>query len=243
MRAGRISGFCQEGKTVLGVKIHTIKSGLLMDYLKKPRDTEDVYQKVPTSEIPWNVEDPPMVLVDLVEKGRIKPCRCIDLGCGTGNHSIYLAKNGFDVTGIDISPSAIALAKENARGKKTRCQFIMADVLHAGEHIQDTYDFAFDWEVLHHVFPQKRNRYIESVFRLLNPGGTYLSVCFSDKDPQFGGKGKYRHTPLGTYLYFSSEHELRRLFQRFFRIAELSTIEITGRKSSHSANYALMEKR
>lgn len=214
-----------------------------MAYLKKPRDTEDVYQNVPTPEIPWNVEDPPKVLVDLVEKGRIKPCHCIDLGCGTGNYSIYLAKNGFDVTGIDISPSAIGLAKKNAREKYVKCQFIVADVLHAGEQIQDTFDFAFDWEVLHHVFPQKRKRYIESVFRLLNPGGTYLSVCFSDKDPQFGGKGKYRHTPLGTYLYFSSEHELQHLFQRFFRITELSTIEITGKKSSHRANYALLEKK
>lgn len=214
-----------------------------MDYLKKPRDTEDVYQKVPTSEIPWNVEDPPKILIDLVEKGRIKPCRCIDLGCGTGNYSIYLARNGFDVTGIDISPSAIGIAKENARGKGVRCHFIVADVLSAGDHIQGMFDFAFDWEVLHHVFPQKRKRYVESVFSLLNSGGTYLSVCFSDKDPEFGGIGKYRHTPLGTRLYFSSEHELRCLFQRFFSVAELSTIEISAKRSYHSANYALMEKR
>jgi SAM-dependent methyltransferase len=214
-----------------------------MGYLKKSRDTEDIYQKVSTNEIPWNVENPPEVLVTLVENGRIKPCRCIDLGCGTGNYSRYLSKKGFTVIGIDISPSAIRIAKENARENGVMCDFIVADVLHAGDLLQGTFDFAFDWEVLHHVFPQKRKRYIESVFRLLNPGGTYLSVCFSDKDPQFGGKGKYRHTPLGTCLYFSSKHELRRLFQGFFRIAELSTIEISGKISSHSANYALMEKR
>jgi cyclopropane fatty-acyl-phospholipid synthase-like methyltransferase len=219
-----------------------MKYGLTMGYLKKPRDTEDVYQKVSTSEIPWNMEDPPEVLVNLVENSRIKPCRCIDLGCGTGNYSIYLAKNDFDVTGIDISPSAIGIAKENALGKGVRCNFIVADVLHAVNQIQGTFDFAFDWEVLHHVFPQKRKLYVESVFNLLNPGGTYVSVCFSDKDPQFGGKGKYRHTPLGTHLYFSSENELRRLFQRFFRIDELSTIEISGKGSFHNAHYALMEK-
>jgi 2-polyprenyl-3-methyl-5-hydroxy-6-metoxy-1,4-benzoquinol methylase len=177
-----------------------------------------------------------------VESGRIQPCRCIDLGCGIGNYSRYLSKKGFTVTGVDISPSAIRIAKENARENGVMCDFIVADVLSAGDQIQDTFDFAFDWEVLHHVFPQKRKRYVESVFRLLNPGGTYLSVCFSDKDAEFGGKGKYRHTPLGTHLYFSSEHELRRLFTGFFRIAELRTIEITGKKSSHSANYALMEK-
>jgi SAM-dependent methyltransferase len=214
-----------------------------MGYRKKPRDTEDVYQKVSTSEIPWNVIDPPEVLVSLVESGRIRPCRCIDLGCGTGNHCIYLAKNGFDVTGIDISPSAIGIAKANAREKGGRCHFIVADVLRYDPQIHGTFDFAFDWEVLHHVFPQKRKRYVESVFSLLNPKGIYLSVCFSEKDPQFGGKGKYRYTPLGTYLYFSSEHELRRLFNGCFQIAELKTIEITGKNASHKANYALMEKR
>jgi cyclopropane fatty-acyl-phospholipid synthase-like methyltransferase len=214
-----------------------------MDYLKKPRSTEDVYQKISASEIPWNMEDPPEILVGMVVSGRIKPCRCIDLGCGMGNYSIYLANNGFDVTGIDISLSAIGIARDNAQGKGVQCDFIVADVLYAGDQIQSRFDFAFDWEVLHHVFPQKRKRYVESVFSLLNPGGTYLSVCFSDKDPQFGGKGKYRHTPLGTHLYFSSEHELHRLFKGFFRIVDLNTIEIAGKKSSHSANYAFMEKR
>jgi 2-polyprenyl-3-methyl-5-hydroxy-6-metoxy-1,4-benzoquinol methylase len=213
-----------------------------MGYKMKSRDTEDVYRKVPINQIPWYREDPPDALVELVENGRIQPCRCIDLGCGTGNYSRYLSKKGFTVTGIDISPSAIRIAKESARENGVMCDFITADVLHAGDQIQGTFDFAFDWEVLHHVFPQKRKRYVESVFSLLNPGGTYLSVCFSDKDTQFGGKGKYRHTPLGTHLYFSSEHELRRLFEGFFRIAKLRTIEITGKKSSHSANYALMEK-
>jgi cyclopropane fatty-acyl-phospholipid synthase-like methyltransferase len=119
----------------------------------------------------------------------------------------------------------------------------VADVLHVADQVHETFDFAFDWEVLHHVFPQKRERYVHNVFNILNPGGTYLSVCFSDKDPQFSGKGKYRHTPLGTFLYFSSETELGRLFSLFFTIVELKTVEIRGKVAVHLANYALMEKK
>ena len=46
-------------------------------------------------------------LVALVDSGRIQPCRAIDLGCGTGANAIYLAENGFEVTGVDYAEAAI----------------------------------------------------------------------------------------------------------------------------------------
>ena len=66
--------------------------------------------------------------------------------------------------------------------------------------------------------PSDRKQYVETVHRLLVPGGKYLSVCFSEKDAGFGGTGKERRTPLGTVLYFSSEDELRDLFGPYFDI-------------------------
>jgi hypothetical protein len=63
-----------------------------------------------------------------------------------------------------------------------------------------------------------RKKYIENVYRIINPGGKYLSVCFSEKDLQFGGSGKYRETPLGT-------------------------IEISGKFAPHLTNYAFMERK
>jgi len=97
--------------------------------------------------------------------------------------------------------------------------------------------------VLHHIYPEQRRVYVENVYKLLNPGGKYLSVCFSEKDPEFGGISKYRVTGLGTVLYFSSEGELRDLFEPFFNIEELKTIVIRGKPKSHFANYAFMERR
>jgi SAM-dependent methyltransferase len=201
-----------------------------------------IYRNIPLEEIPWNIESPPDALVELVESGKVKPCKTIDLGCGAGNYAIYLAGIGFDVTGIDISPSAIKIAKQNAEKKRVKCNFLVGDVLGDLE-VKETFYFAYDWELLHHIFPEKRKKYVENVHRILNPRGQYLSVCFNENDPQFGGSGKYRETRLGTILYFSSEDELRGLFEPCFKIKELKTIEIGGKFAPHLANYAFMEKR
>ncbi len=209
----------------------------------KQVEMDKIYRNMPLEEIPWNIETPPDALVELIESGKVKPCKTIDFGCGAGNYAIYLASVGFDVTGIDISPSAIQTAKENAKKKRVKCNFLVADVLGDLDEVKQTFDFAYDWELLHHTYPEKRKKYVENVYRILNPGGNYLSVCFSEKDPQFGGSGKYRETPLGTILYFSSEDELRDLFEPYFNIKELKTIEISGKFAPHLANYAFMKKK
>jgi 2-polyprenyl-3-methyl-5-hydroxy-6-metoxy-1,4-benzoquinol methylase len=90
---------------------------------------EDIYQQIPINEIPWDMKEPPQPLVELVTSGKILPCKTIDLGCGTGNNSIYLAKQGYDVTGIDITSMAIRLAKEKADEIGLTCNFIAANFL------------------------------------------------------------------------------------------------------------------
>lgn len=204
---------------------------------------EDIYKNTPLDKIPWNIESPPDALLSLSESGQISSCTTIDLGCGAGNYAIYLARRGFDVTGVDISPSAIKIARENAKKKGAKVNFLVADVLGNLGELKETFDFAYDWEVLHHIFPENRKKYVENVHQLLNPMGKYLSVCFSEKNSQFGGSGKYRKTPLGTTLYFSSEEELKDLFDPYFEIKELKTLEIVGKFAPHTALYAFMERR
>lgn len=198
---------------------------------------------LPLDNIPWNQSEPPAALVELIESGKVLPCKAIDLGCGIGNYTIYLASQGFDVNGIDISPYAIEIAKENTKNKGIKCNFFVADLLGDLRQIKKAFNFAYDWELLHHIFPKQRKKYVENVASLLNPKGKYLSVCFSEKDLQFGGRGKYRKTKLGTILYFSTENELRKLFSLYFNILELKTIEIRGKFGTHFVIYAFMEKK
>jgi SAM-dependent methyltransferase len=206
-------------------------------------DMDRIYQVVPLDTIPWNTETPPDALVELVQGGKVRPCKTIDLGCGAGNYAIYLAGLGFDVTGIDSSRTAITIATKNAQKKNIRCRFIAADLLGDLHEVNDTFDFAFDWELLHHIFPEDRETYMKNVHKILNPKATYFSVCFSEKDPQFGGVGKFRKTRMGTTLYFSQESELTSLFFKYFEIRELKTFRIGGKYGAHCAISALLERR
>ncbi len=192
--------------------------------------------------IPWNFENPPKILLNKLQKGDIKPCKAIELGCGVGNYVIYLSGLGFDATGVDFSDAAIEIALKSSIEKGLECRFISADVLGDLEEIKDTFDFVYDWELMHHIFPDSRKQYLDNVHRLLNRNGIYLSVFFSENSPQFGGKGKYRKSPIDTELYFSSENEMKLLYDQLFRIIELKTVDIAGKFGTHKAIYAYLTK-
>lgn len=204
---------------------------------------EKIYREMAPEDIPWNIETPPEILQALIKNNVLGPCKVIELGCGAGNYVIYFAKNGFDAIGVDISENAITMARKSALRAGIKCTFLVADVLGDISEIHDEFDFVYDWELLHHIFPDDRVRYIENVCRLLKPGGHYLSVSFSEKSKQFGGIGKYRKTPLGTVLYFSSEPELECLLKNHFVVEELKTVDIKGKHAIHAAVYALCRKK
>ena len=204
---------------------------------------DEIYSTIPLAKIPWNMETPPEILVTFIDTQFKKPCKIIELGCGTGNYVIYLTEKGFDVAGVDISQKAIDIAKNSAKEKSVNGKFIVADVLGDLSKITENFDLVYDWELLHHIFPEDREQYFENVKRLLKPSGLYLSVSFSEKSPQFGVEEKYRKTPLGTVLYFSSESEIQKLAESFFKIVELKTIEIQGKYAPHKAIYTILRNK
>lgn len=204
---------------------------------------ERIYRDIPLDKIPWNIATPPEILVTAITANITKTCRAIELGCGAGNYVIHFSKMGYDCTGVDISENAIRIARSSALMAGANCKFIVADVTGDLSECHSTFDFVYDWELLHHIFPEDREKYIDNVDRLLNSNGRYLSVCFSEDSLSFGGSGKYRKTPLGTVLYFSSEKEIELLFEKRFVICDLKTMDITGKDVIHKAIYAFMKKK
>jgi len=191
----------------------------------------------------WTRTEPQQELIELVKSRKIKPGKVIDIGCGEGFLSIYLASKGFDVLGIDLSERAIQYAKENAANRGVNVRFVAMDIADLSK-LKEKFDFALEWGVMHHIMPPQRPQYVRDVANLLNQNGKYLSVCFNEQSPEFGGPGKkYRESPLGTKLYYSSQNELQELFKPHFYIIEAKIITMTGGKGqNHIGNYFFMQK-
>ena len=202
-----------------------------------------IYRDVPLDRIPWNIATPPAELVAFVDSAGITPCDVVDLGCGAGNYAIWFATRGFRATGIDLSSEAVAIAGRNAAERGVACRFVAGDVMEGVPRLDDSFDFAFDWEVFHHIFPDEREAYVRNVHRMLRTGATYLSVSFSEHDSAFGGEGRFRTTPLGTVLCVSSEAEMRGLLEPMFDLLDLRTVEVGGKTACHAVVWAHARKR
>lgn len=206
---------------------------------------DGIYREMPPDRIPWNMAAPPEILVALVDTGWVTPCDAVDLGCGAGNYAVWLATRGFRVTGIDLSPNALALARRRAEEEQVVCRWVASDLATPirDDTLVGAFDFAYDWEVLHHVFPDDRPTFAANACRMLRDGGRYVSVCFSERDTTFEGRGRYRETHIGTRLYFSSEDEVRALFDPLFDIEALDTVLVEGKAGPHTVIRTLMTRR
>ena len=124
------------------------------------------------SKMPYDT-GPDEKLVGLVESGRIQPCRAIDLGCGTGRNALFLAQNGFEVTGLDFAASAIAKAKQKADAAGLKAEFVVDDLTNL-QNITGPFDFLVDAGVLDVLHPKSRDLYVRNVLTLTHPGSWFF---------------------------------------------------------------------
>lgn len=126
--------------------------------------------------MPWE-SGPRVELVNLVQSGRIQPCRAIDLGCGTGANAIYLAQCGFDVTGVDFASAAITKARRRATTIGAPVSFAVDDLTNL-QVVTGAFDFLVDYGTFDDLSPDGRDRYLASLCALSHAGSRYLLWCF-----------------------------------------------------------------
>lgn len=95
----------------------------------------------------------------------------LELGCGAGNWCLVLADRGFRVTGVDLSPRAVAWARDNARQAGHAIDFRLGDVLDLADLADASFDFLLDGFCLHCIIGPDRARLLRNACRLLRPGG------------------------------------------------------------------------
>jgi SAM-dependent methyltransferase len=106
----------------------------------------------------------------------------LDIGCGLGDNAVYLAKNGYHVTGLDISPTALITAERRAEDAGVGVTFAVADSTKLDGYT-DAFDTVIDSGLFHCLDDDGRRSYAAAVHRATRPGATLLLSCFSDANP------------------------------------------------------------
>lgn len=141
------------------------------------------YSSKPPSQHEWTAGTASPEIIKLVWDGVIAPgARVLDVGCGIGSESVFMAARGMRVTAIDISPSAIETGKKLAAAYSVEVDFRCADAL-ALPCADSEFDVYCDQGCFHHMADDERPRYVSELSRVLKPGGMFVLRSFSDKIP------------------------------------------------------------
>ena len=129
----------------------------------------------------WQRPAPPADLVALIEgPAGLSPGRALDLGCGTGTDTVYLATRGWDVTAVDMVPKALAIARRNAMTAGISPRFVEGDVTRLHElGVGEGYTLLVDFGCFHTLPEDERPAYVTSVSRAAAPGATLLLYGFT----------------------------------------------------------------
>ncbi len=163
----------------------------------------DAYAGTP----PWDTGRPQPAFIALARAGAVRGS-VLDVGCGTGENALYFASLGHEVWGIDSAPAAIERARQKASARGVQANFRVHDAL-ALETLGRTFDTLIDSGLFHVFDDDERRRYVESLARVLEPGGRYFLLCFSEHQP--GSVGPRRVT----------QDEIRTAFASGWRVDDI----------------------
>ncbi len=182
---------------------------------------------------PWELHRPDVNLIEMVRDYAIAPGPALDIGCGTGNNTIWLARHGFTATGCDVTQLAVNQAMAKAAEAQVACTFLRLDFL-SDAVAGAPFSFLFDRGCFHSFDRAgERRRFAEKAASLLHRDGLWLSLA--------GNRDEIRDTsgpPQRSALDIISAVE------PFFEIQLLKSSHFdTNHASAHRNWVCLMKKR
>jgi cyclopropane fatty-acyl-phospholipid synthase-like methyltransferase len=138
-------------------------------------------------DLPWHEAEPPELLVKALDL-RNSSGRALDIGCGAGTNSIYMAERGYRVTAIDFMPQAIAMLKAQITDTDLPIEAVQADV--GTWTTKEPFDIVVDIGCLHTPGTIEPAIYKSQLLNWLAPGGDFILL-------HFGRRGWWDWWPIG----------------------------------------------
>jgi SAM-dependent methyltransferase len=130
---------------------------------------------------PWDGHALSPALQELIEGPAALPAgTAIDIGCGTGDASIYLARHGWRVTGVDVAAKALKKARAKAAAAHVRVDFTRADATRlSSAGVGKDFTLILDSGCLHGMSDAARDRYVAELSAVAAPQTRLLIFAFT----------------------------------------------------------------
>jgi SAM-dependent methyltransferase len=146
---------------------------------------------------PWDISMPqePFAAIANRVTGPI-----LDAGCGTGEHALFFAAQGHRVTGIDFVEEALRRARAKAAARGLAVEFLVKDATALADW-GERFASVIDSGLFHCFSDDDRQRYVQGLAHVLQPGGWLFLMCFSDEEPGTEGPRRVSRQELfGIFL-------------------------------------------
>ncbi len=130
------------------------------------------------SQVHWHREEIPRLLKDAVE-ALGGSGNALDIGCGTGVNSVFMADHGFHVTALDFAPEALTFAIKRAEKAGVEVDFKAADVTKF--ETAEKFDLILDSGCFHGFNDRSRLVYRDRLLKWLSVGGQYVLIHFGKR--------------------------------------------------------------
>ena len=136
---------------------------------------------------PWQIDRPQPEVIRLIEQGKFES-PVLDLGCGTGDNTIELARHGLVVKGLDAVPEALDRARKKTEqaGLKQSPEFVLGDALRLVESGLKART-VLDCALFHTFSDEERKEYIRGLEAVLSKGGRLHILSFSELETRQPG--------------------------------------------------------
>lgn len=166
-------------------------------------------------------------LLAWLESGDLQPCRILIPGCGLGHEVVELARRGFEVTAIDIAPSAIRHLQEVLTRESLSANVIFGDLFEYTA--RQPFDAIYEQTCLCALPPHTLETYEARLYEWLRPGGQVLAMFMQtgkEGGPPFHcdiqamqvlfsqDRWQWSDAPIDVVDHPSGRHELARVLKR-----------------------------
>lgn len=123
---------------------------------------------------PWNPSEMPCQLAETLTHPQLVKGIALDIGCGTGAYSFYLAEQGWQVIGIDYVHSAIQEARKQASRFKDRVEFKVGDITQLASMNLPKVQLVIDIKCSHGLSSEQHKTYVEGLTSVMDADSLLL---------------------------------------------------------------------